>query len=165
VKRILVAIGGNLPAEDGTPALEICRAAAAALDALPGLRLRGLSRWYETAPIPPSGQPDYVNAVALLTGDIDPARLLAALQEIEARGHRIRSTPNAARTLDLDIIAMGDLVRRMPDPILPHPRAHERAFVLVPLTDVAPDWIHPVLGRPARDLLDRIEGQRVWPVA
>ena len=153
---ILVAIGANLPAPDGTPSITTCRGAAAALDALPGLRLVALSRWFRTAPVPPSGQPDYINGVARLRGSADPAALLAALQAIEAQTGRQRGEPNAARTLDLDVIAMGPggkLCRAAPDPVLPHPRAHLRAFVLAPLLDVAPDWVHPLLGRPAAALL------------
>jgi 2-amino-4-hydroxy-6-hydroxymethyldihydropteridine diphosphokinase len=94
-----------------------------------------------------------VNGVACLEGDIAPAALLARLQAIEVAEGRRRGAPNAARTLDLDIIAMGDLVRAAPDPILPHPRAHLRLFVLVPLAEVAPGWIHPVLDRPVEALI------------
>jgi 2-amino-4-hydroxy-6-hydroxymethyldihydropteridine diphosphokinase len=139
------------------------------LDALPDLRVVGLSRWYSTAPVPPSGQPAYVNAVALLRSDAgvaepDPAALLAWLQAIESDAGRSRSVPNAARTLDLDIIAMGSggqMVRTAPDPVLPHPRMHLRAFVLAPLLDVAPHWLHPVLRRPARALLGALPPQEV----
>jgi 2-amino-4-hydroxy-6-hydroxymethyldihydropteridine diphosphokinase len=166
---ILIGIGSNLSRADGTPPLETCRHAAARLDALPGLRLRALSRWYLTNPVPPSGQPAYVNAVAMLRVEVpamepDPGVLLAALQAIEASASRVRSSPNAARTLDLDIIAMGQggrMVRDAPDPILPHPRAHLRAFVLVPLLDVAPEWMHPVLGRTAGELLRELPEQGV----
>ena len=158
---VIVSIGANLPGPHDTAPIETCRRAAAAMDALPGLRLRALSRWYLTAPVPPSGQPPYVNAVAVLeaepgAADPEPAMLLAALQAIEMREGRTRSAPNAARTLDLDIIAMGpegQLVRTAPDPVVPHPRAHERAFVLVPLLEVAPGWVHPVLRRSVADLL------------
>jgi 2-amino-4-hydroxy-6-hydroxymethyldihydropteridine diphosphokinase len=83
----------------------------------------------------------------------DPAALLARLQAIEARCGRQRGLPNAARTLDLDIVAIGALVRDSPDPVLPHPRAHQRGFVLRPLADVAPDWVHPALHRNVSDLL------------
>src|SRR5690349_9475501 len=100
---ILVAIGANLPGSDGAAPIETCRRAAAALDRISGLRLRALSRWYETAPVPRSGQPSYVNGVAHLEGEIRPEALLAELQAIEAREGRVRSVPNAARTLDLDI--------------------------------------------------------------
>jgi len=93
---ILVALGANLPGPDGAPAIETCRRAAAALDALPGLRLRALSRWYATAPIPPTpGVPDYINGVALQeprpgAAAPSPEALLAALQAIEARAGRVR---------------------------------------------------------------------------
>ena len=161
---ILVAIGANLPGPDGAPPIATCRASAAALDALPGLRLRGLSRWYRTTPMPPSGQPDYVNAVAHLSGVMAPDALLAALQALEARAGRVRGAANAARTLDLDIIAMAALVREAPDPILPHPRAHERRFVLMPLADVAPGWMHPIFGRPVEALIAALPDQGVLPV-
>jgi 2-amino-4-hydroxy-6-hydroxymethyldihydropteridine diphosphokinase len=87
---ILVALGANLPAPDGTPPLASCRRAAASLDALPGLRLRGLSRWWRSAPVPASDQPDYVNGVALLAGRAEPAALLRALHAIEERFGRRR---------------------------------------------------------------------------
>ena len=162
---ILVAIGANLPSADGASALETCRRAAAALDALPGLTLKGLSRWYETDPVPPSGQPPYINGVALLVGPApDPAALLAALQAIENNFGRARGAPNAARTLDLDIVAIGDLVRVAPDPILPHPRAHLRGFVLAPLVDVAPGWVHPILGQSAKVLLAKCGLDGVRPM-
>ena len=160
---ILVALGANLPGKGATSPLQACRAAATALDSLPGLRLVGLSRWFLTAPVPPSGQPDYVNGVAMLRGTADPAMLLAALQAIEARAGRMRGAPDAARTLDLDIVAMGPgggLCRAAPDPVLPHPRAHLRGFVLVPLLDVAPDWVHPVLHRSAAALLAALPPQQ-----
>ena len=152
-RLILVGIGANLPAADGKPPLATCRAAAAALDALPGLRLIALSRWYATAPQPPAAQPDYVNAVARLAGAAAPARLLSALQAVEAAAGRRRGAPNAARTLDLDLLAIGGLVRASPDPILPHPRTHLRAFVLAPLAEVAPGWRHPLVGLDAAAML------------
>ena len=162
---ILVAIGANLPAADGAPALETCRRAAAALDGAAGLRLRAVSRWFQTAPVPPSGQPPYINGVASLDGGADPAALLHALQAIEAAHGRVRSVPNAPRTLDLDVVAMAGLVRDGPDPVIPHPRMHERAFVLAPLLDVAPAWWHPVLHRSARDLLAALPQQGVFALA
>jgi 2-amino-4-hydroxy-6-hydroxymethyldihydropteridine diphosphokinase len=166
---MLIGIGSNLPGAGGASPLETCRRAAMRLDALPGLRLSALSRWYSTEAMPRSCQPAYVNAVAVLrvasgATEPDPAVLLAWLQAIEADTGRLRSVPNAARTLDLDIIAMGDggqLARAKPDPVLPHPRAHLRAFVLVPLLDVAPNWVHPVLRRPAGDLLAALPPQDV----
>jgi 2-amino-4-hydroxy-6-hydroxymethyldihydropteridine diphosphokinase len=160
---ILVALGANLPRQDGTPPLETCRQAAALLDGLPGLRLRALSGWYVTAPVPPMPEsPDYVNGVALLepvpgAAAPDPAALLSALQGIEESFGRVRPFVNAPRTLDLDLLDLDGQVRPGPDPVLPHPRMAGRGFVLAPLCDVAPGWVHPVLGRTAADLLAALE--------
>lgn len=170
---ILVSIGANLPGPDGAPPLDMCRRAAAALDALPGLRLRGLSRWFATAPVlaagDTGGQPDYVNGMALLvrapgSGVVDPALLLERLMALEAAAGRMRSVRNAPRVLDLDIIAMDGLVRTAPDPVLPHPRAHERGFVLLPLAEVAPGWVHPVLGCGVAALIAALPAQQVQPL-
>jgi len=161
-ETILVAIGANLPGPGGRTPLATCRAAVAALARLPGLNLAGLSHWYETAPMPPSGQPPYINGVARLSGHAsDPVALLAALHAIEAAAGRVRGEPNAPRTLDLDIIAIGNLRRDSPDPIIPHPRAHLRAFVLQPLAEVAPDWVHPILQQTAGELLAGVAGQGI----
>jgi 2-amino-4-hydroxy-6-hydroxymethyldihydropteridine diphosphokinase len=143
---ILVAVGGNLPTSRGVPPRQTCEAAVVALGRIGGLRLAAVSSWYETMPEPPSSQPLYVNGVARLEGETEPVALLRRLQALEAAGERDRGARNAARTLDLDIIDLNGLVRPAPDPILPHPRAHLRSFVLIPLRDVAPDWVHPVLG-------------------
>jgi 2-amino-4-hydroxy-6-hydroxymethyldihydropteridine diphosphokinase len=159
----LIGVGANLPGPDGRPALQTCRQAVAMLNLFPAMHLSGLSRWFLSAPVPPSGQPPYVNAVASLVVDpgstVDPAVLLARLMEVEDACGRERSVPNAARTLDLDIIGIGSLIRVAPDPILPHPRAHLRAFVLAPLADVAPAWIHPILKRSAASLLADLGSQ------
>jgi len=164
----LIGVGANLPGPGGRPPLETCRRAVAMLDSFTGMRVVGLSRWFKSAPVPPSGQPPYVNAVASLLADpgvdVDPAFLLARLMDLEAACGRQRSTRNAARTLDLDIIGIGGLVRWSPDPIVPHPRAHLRAFVLTPLAEVAPDWVHPVLGRSASALLAELPPQAIRPL-
>lgn len=154
---ILVAIGANLSGAGGATPRETCEAAARALTELPGARLESVSRWYETVPVPASDQPNYVNGVVRLARvpnfGLSPESLLSTLQAIEARFGRRRAEANAARTLDLDLIDMDGLVRSAPDPILPHPRAHLRAFVLMPLLDVAPDWVHPSIGETGRALL------------
>ena len=143
---MIIAVGANLPGADGTTPLQACEGAARAVAALPGVTGLVRSRWYASAPVPPSGQPDYINGAFAAVWAGTPEALLTALQAIEQAAGRQRSVPNAARTLDLDIIDAGGLVQDSARLILPHPRAHLRAFVLAPLRDVAPSWRHPVTG-------------------
>jgi 2-amino-4-hydroxy-6-hydroxymethyldihydropteridine diphosphokinase len=167
---ILIAVGANLPTPDGAAPRATCRIAVEALRDLPGLRVLAVSRWYETDPVPPSGQPPYVNGAVRMeslkpgASPPDPAALLAKLHAIEAVCGRSRGAENAARSLDLDLIAMDGLILAAPDPVLPHPRAHLRRFVLRPLADVAPGWVHPVLHRSVSELLAALPPDGVRPL-
>ena len=158
---ILVAIGANLPKTAGETPLETCIEAASRLREIPGLDFIALSPWYRTSPIPRADQPDYCNGMIRLEGEIEPLALLTQLQEIEQAFGRVRGALNAARTLDLDIIGLNGIIRAVPDPILPHPRAHLRAFVLRPLLDVAPAWRHPVLRQSVATLLAELPPQEI----
>jgi 2-amino-4-hydroxy-6-hydroxymethyldihydropteridine diphosphokinase len=140
---IIVALGANLPSKFG-PSHVTLDAAIGSL-AQEGGDIVARSRTYRSAPVPRSDQPDYFNAVVAIRTTLDPSALLGLLNRIEARFGRERREPNAARTLDLDLIAYDDIVRDTA-PILPHPRMHERAFVLLPLAEIAPIWRHPRLG-------------------
>ena len=158
-----IALGANLTAPDGTPPLATCIWAATQLMALEGVTSACRSRWFSSAPVPASDQPRYINGIVRLSGKLDPASLLRACQAIEAGAGRTRGAKDAARTLDVDIIDMDGLIRAAPDPILPHPRAHLRAFVLLPLRDVAPGWVHPVLGRDIGSLIAALAPQDIQP--
>lgn len=143
-----VALGSNLGDRAATIALAVAR-----LQALDGVRVAALSTIRETEPIggPPQGR--YLNGVALLETGLAAERLLAALLTIEQEFGRVRRVRNGPRTLDLDLLFHDATQLATPELTLPHPRLHERRFVLEPLCDVAPDWIHPRLGRSARELL------------
>ena len=159
-RSVLIAIGANLPQGEQS-ALQSCEQAVQALRAVPGLTVEAVSRWYESAPVPPSGQPSYVNGVVRGVTSLPPLVLLDHLQSIETHQGRIRSVPNAARTLDLDIIAVDALCQNTERLVLPHPRAHERAFVLYPLRDVQPSWVHPRLHQPLEQMLQAVQGQEI----
>lgn len=146
---ILIGLGSNLAAPAHGSPKETCEAAVCALVAA-GVRLVGLSRWYESAPVPPSDQPWFVNGVAAVATEQPPAALLALCLQIERDFGRERRLRNASRTLDLDLLAWDDRIVAEDGLFLPHPRLAARAFVLLPmaeiLTEMAPDWRHPVLG-------------------
>ncbi|XOB99645.1 2-amino-4-hydroxy-6-hydroxymethyldihydropteridine diphosphokinase [Deinococcota bacterium DY0809b] len=138
--------------------------AVTALARRPKVRLAGLSLVYETEPVGPPGQGPYLNAVAALETECDPQELLATLLAIERAHGRVRRERWGPRTLDLDLLDFGGRVLERPGLALPHPRLHERPFVLVPLADVAPGWRHPLLGRTAAELLAELDagGVRPW---
>ncbi len=158
---LLIAIGSNLPDRAGRSSIENCDRAIDRLASHTALTLESVSPWYRTAPIPASDQPDFINGVARFSGAIEPLDLLAILHAVEAKTGRLRTLPNAARTLDLDLLAIGDLVIDTPQLTLPHPRLAERAFVLFPLCDVAPTWRHPILRHTVLELRDSLPPQRI----
>jgi 2-amino-4-hydroxy-6-hydroxymethyldihydropteridine diphosphokinase len=141
-----IALGCNLG--DCVTTLE---GALTQLDAMPGVRLLARSAWYRSAPVGPP-QPDYLNGCALLEVLLEPEALLDRLQEIEAHFGRVRAERWGPRTLDLDLILFGGRQLTSARLELPHPRLRERAFVLVPLAEIAPDWIDPVSGRNVAEL-------------
>lgn len=150
---ILIALGGNLNSRAGAPARTL-DAALAAL-AKTGVNIQAVSPYYVTPAWPDPSDPHYVNAVARVTTALPPPALMALLHDTETSFGRVRSIRNAPRTLDLDLLDYDARVEVGP-PALPHPRLAERAFVLVPLADVAPDWTHPATGRSIQALLDAL---------
>jgi 2-amino-4-hydroxy-6-hydroxymethyldihydropteridine diphosphokinase len=156
---ILIGIGGNLATPQFGPPLDSLAAALAALEA-EGIRIVTRSAWYRTEPVPRSDQPWFVNAVASLTTGLTAPDLLGVLQKVEGHFGRVRSRKNAARVLDLDLLDYQGQVTQTPSLVLPHPRLHQRRFVLVPLAEIAPDWRHPLSGLTAEQLLLRLAAKQ-----
>ena len=160
---ILIALGANLPSHAGGPR-ETCLSALDDLKRHQIVTLK-LSRWFESAPVPASDQPSYFNAVASVETDRSPADLLKILLATEQQYGRTRTTKNEPRTLDLDLLAYHDRIEGG-CPELPHPRLQDRAFVLLPLRDIAPHWSHPVTGATVEAMISALESpESAVPVA
>lgn len=156
---ICVALGANLPGRFGTPRAAL--AAALAAIANKGIGIPAVSSLWLTEPVPVSDQPWYHNAVAVLETDLSAYALLETLHAIEEDFGRVRSVRNAARVLDLDLVAYHDTVIDRPELIVPHPRMHERAFVLLPMSEVvSADWRHPVSRKPLSELVAELPDQK-----
>ena len=149
---ILIGIGGNLDSPQLGPPRETLTAALAALER-EGIDILAHSGWYRSEPVPPSSQPWFVNAVESVATELGASELLAKLQTVETRFGRVRGERNAARILDLDLLDYKSTVVHTRSLVLPHPRLHERRFVLVPIAEIAPSWRHPVFGLTAVELL------------
>ena len=141
---ILIGIGANLSGPAGNP-LATCRSSISLIE-YHGITVIRRSRWLESSPVPPSAQPWFINGVIMVETSLGPEELLEFLHMIEKTFGRVRTMPNASRILDLDLLAYRRVIRDTA-PILPHPRLHERAFVVLPLADIVPDWSHPASGQ------------------
>ena len=163
---IIVALGANLPSRVGPPDKTI--GAALGVLANGGAGVEAVSRLYRSPAWPDPSDPPFVNAVASISTRLSPAELLSVLHDTEASFGRRRlvdsSTKNAPRTLDLDLIDYNGLVRTGP-PVLPHPRMEGRAFVLIPLREVAPDWKHPISGHTISELIATLGAAAETPQA
>jgi 2-amino-4-hydroxy-6-hydroxymethyldihydropteridine diphosphokinase len=147
---ILIALGGNLASRAGEPA-QTLDAALASLEQR-SVRVRARSPYYVTPAWPDPSEPAFTNAVAQVESSLSPHALMEILHATETAFGRVRSRRNAPRTLDLDLIDYDGRIEQGP-PVLPHPRLAERAFVLVPLADIAPDWTDPVSGKSVAALI------------
>ncbi len=173
-KNILLGLGGNI-ASEMVPPVETIRSAIFDVAAC-GLDVAAVSRYYQTPCFPVGAGPDYVNAALRCESELEPMEILARLREIEASYGRERRERWGSRTLDIDVLAVDDVVlpdretylswaqldqgaqkQRTPqDLILPHPRLQDRGFVLIPMADVAPDWVHPILKKTVSEMVDEL---------
>nr|WP_179051455.1 2-amino-4-hydroxy-6-hydroxymethyldihydropteridine diphosphokinase [Nostoc sp. TCL26-01] len=151
VKGSAIALGSNLG-----DSLAILQAATTELAAIPGIQLDAISSWYKTKAVGPP-QPDYLNGCVTLQVDMSPQQLLATLLAVEQKFGRVRQQRWGARSLDLDLLLYDDLILNTPTLQIPHPRMCDRAFVLVPLAEIAPDWVEPVSGYVIKELVKQVD--------
>jgi len=156
--RAFIGLGANL----GDPEVQV-RRAIQALGELPRTHLLAASSLYRSAPVGVGEQPDFINAVARVETELSARELLEELLAAEARFGRERPSPGAPRKLDLDLLLYGDRVLAEPGLVVPHPRMHERAFVLVPLAEIAPDVSIPRQGS-VKTLLAACRGQKIQKI-
>ncbi len=146
-----IALGSNIG-----DSLAILSAAVTTLHKIPGITPNSKSSWYQTKAVGPP-QPDYLNGCVSVYVDAEPLKLLNILLEIENQFGRERKERWGARTLDLDLLLYDDLILHSPSLEIPHPRMTQRAFVLVPLAEIAPDWVEPVSGRAIKELVKEVD--------
>lgn len=157
--KCAIALGSNQG-----DSLNILESSLVALNQIPGIKLQQTSSWYQTKAVgTPQPQADYLNGCALLSAEQTPEELLAILQATEIQFGRVGKGTLQARTLDLDLLLYGDLLLSTPNLTIPHPRMSERAFVLVPLAEIAPDWIEPVSQNKIAKLLRGVDTSGVKP--
>ncbi|WP_225977369.1 2-amino-4-hydroxy-6-hydroxymethyldihydropteridine diphosphokinase [Nostoc sp. CENA543] len=151
VHKSAIALGSNIG-----DSLTNLAAAIAELATIAGIELIAQSSWYRTKAVGPP-QPDYINGCIILQVTMTPQQLIATLLATEQKFGRVRQERWGPRSLDLDILLYDDLIINAPNLQIPHPRMHERAFVLVPLTEIAPDWLEPVSGLTVAELVKKVD--------
>ena len=153
---IFIGIGSNIPAMGFVSPKATIRAAIDLFDQF-GITLVRLSKFYLTRPVPASDQPWFVNCVAQIETSLSPAACMTNLHHLESAFQRVRSVPNASRTLDLDLLDYNGLVIGKQNTLrLPHPKINERAFVLFPLSDICPNWVSPLDGIKIEELINKL---------
>ncbi|MCF4970120.1 2-amino-4-hydroxy-6-hydroxymethyldihydropteridine diphosphokinase [Nostoc sp. CMAA1605] len=151
VHKSAIALGSNIG-----DSLTNLAAAIAELVTIAGIELIAQSSWYRTKAVGPP-QPDYINGCIILQVTMTPQQLIATLLATEQKFGRVRQERWGPRSLDLDILLYDDLIINAPNLQIPHPRMHERAFVLVPLAEIAPDWLEPVSGLTVAELVKKVD--------
>ena len=153
--RLFIGLGANITPAGFKNPIEGFAASLAELEKL-GIRVERVSNWYESAPVPMSEQPWYLNAVAQAKTQLTASQTLTVLHRIEHLFGRVRNVRNEAREIDLDLLDFDGLVSDKSSLMLPHPRLHERAFVSLPLRDLCPDWKHPISGKVIDEIINEL---------
>ncbi len=158
--NVVIGVGGNINSEDGSHPVETCNKAIRLFQNY-SINVKKQSKWYRSEPIPKSDQPNFFNCVVIAITKLNEYDLLKFLHKIEAEFGRRRGEINEPRSIDLDLIDYSNKVLNNKFLILPHPRAHLRKFVMGPLAEIKPDWMHPILKVNVLDILKKLDKQKI----
>ena len=161
--KIIIGVGGNINSDDGSHPIETCNKAISLFQNY-SIKVLKQSKWYNSEPIPKSNQPIFFNCVVIATTILSEYYVLKVLHKIESEFGRRRNEINEPRSIDLDLIDYSNKVLNNKNLTLPHPRAHLRKFVMGPLAEIKPDWIHPILKVNVLDILKKLDKQKVEEV-
>jgi len=159
-QKIIIGIGGNIKSKDGDHPIKIARKAIKYLRDY-SINITNQSSWYETEPIPKSDQPNFFNCIVFAKTVLKELDVLNSLHEIEYRLGRRRTLVNEARVIDLDLIDYSNKILKKKEIVIPHPRAHQRRFVMEPLAELDKNWIHPILKINIKKILAKLSNQKI----
>ena len=160
INTVIIGVGGNINSVDGIHPVEICNKAIRSFHDY-SIKVKKQSKWYNSEPIPKSDQPTFFNCVVIASTKLNAHDVLKFLHKIESEFGRRRNKINAPRSIDLDLIDYSNKVCKNKNLIIPHPRAHLRKFVMGPLAEINPDWIHPILKLNVLDILNKLDNQKL----
>ena len=159
-QKIIIGIGGNIKSEDGDHPIKVAMKAIRYLKDY-SINITNQSSWYETEPIPKSDQPNFFNCIVFAKTVLNELDVLKSFHEIEYRLGRKRILVNEARVIDLDLIDYSNKILRNKEIVIPHPRAHQRRFVMEPLAELDKNWIHPILKINIKRILNGLNNQNI----
>ena len=160
LQKIIIGIGGNIKSDDGTHPVCVGMKAINLLENY-SIQVAKQSSWYETEPIPKSDQPNFFNCIIFANTTLSELDVLKSLHKIEYNLGRRRKVANEARVIDLDLIDYSNKILANDEIIIPHPRAHTRRFVMEPLAELEPNWVHPIFETNVRKILKKLKNQNV----
>ena len=159
-QKIIIGVGGNIKSNDGAHPLHVAKKAINHLNTY-SIEVTGQSSWYVSEPIPKSDQPNFFNCIVFANTILNELDVLKSLHQIEQEFGRIRKKVNEARVIDLDLIDYSNKILTNDKIIIPHPRAHTRRFVMEPLAELNPNWIHPILKTSVYKILKKMKNQKI----
>ena len=159
-QKIIIGIGGNIKSNDGSHPVHVAMNAINYLQNY-SIQVTGQSSWYESQPIPKSDQPNFFNCIVIANTLLNELDVLETLHKIEHKLGRRRKIANEPRVIDLDLIDYSNKILKNNQIVIPHPRAHKRRFVMEPLAELDPNWVHPTLKRDVRTILKKLNNQNI----